>query len=446
MKSNSDLSLVPALDYGKMPASSRSQESHLMKPLKSLAPLLLVIAVTVASSVLAVTPAPRGGYPNENTALGEDALFSLAPDSTGQNTAIGFEAMYKTTYGSQSVAVGDGALFNNTVGENGVAIGYQALYSNTTGGGNVGIGAAALYLNTTGFSNVGLGTTALVYNTTGNFNTAVGDTALTFSATGSYNTAVGAKAIAFNSTGRDNAALGYGALNKNSTGSNTVGIGSNAGAFVTSGSNNISVGYYSGTTLTTGSNNIQIGHVGGSANESNTIRLGTPGTQTATYIAGIRETGLGGLRHVGIDANGQLGVRSSSARFKEAIAPMGQKSEVIMGLRPVSFRYKKELDPQREPQFGLVAEEVAKVAPELVMRNQTGQPLSVRYEEINAMLLNEFLKEHEKVTAREKELAELKAQLGRQQAGLDALATQMQKVSARLEASEHQPRLVVRSD
>lgn len=222
-----------------------------------------------------------------------------------------------------------------------------------------------------------------------------------------------------------------------------MGVGSGAGGPLTTGSNNIVLGYSSGLTLTTGSNNIEIGHVGGSASESNTIRIGTAGTQTATYIAGIRETGLGGLRPVGVDANGQLGVRGSSAGFKEAIQPMAQQSEAILSLRPVSFRYKKELDPQGEPQFGLVAEEVAKVAPGLVVRDQAGQPLSVRYEEVNAMLLNEFLKAHGKVEAQEKEIADVKARLGKQQNTLEALSGQMQKVNARLAASEAKPRLVV---
>src|SRR5438876_1110046 len=246
--------------------------------------LLHFVALTLASSVFAVDPPPGGGYPNENTALGEDALFHLPPDATGQNTALGFQAMYNNTNGSQNVAVGDAALFSNTLGSGEIAVGYLALHANTTGDGNVAIGAVALSTNTTGFSNIAVGTDALLSNTTGNYNTAIGDSALGFSTTGSYNNALG-----------------------------------------------------------------------------------------------------------------QLGVRSSSARFKEAVKPMGAQSEAILSLRPVSFRYKKELDPCGDAQFGLVAEDVAKIAPELVVRDEQDNPLSVRYEEVNAMLLNEFLKEHKKV-------------------------------------------------
>src|SRR2546429_9221778 len=162
----------------------------------------------------------------------------------------------------------------------------------------------------------------------------------------------------------------------------------------------------------------------GSSGDANKILIGTPGTQTATYIAGIRGVALGGIQQMGVNAQGQLGVRGSSARFKEAIKPIGEQSEAILSLQPVSFRYKKELDPSGDAQFGLVAEDVAKAAPELVVTDDQGKPLSVRYEEVNAMLLNEFLKEHKKIQglqvrvstleAQEKDIAELKAALKQQ--------------------------------
>ena len=391
---------------------------------------LVVASFAVLSVALAVTPPPEGGYFNEDTALGQDALFSLPSDAPGQHTAIGFQAMYNNTYGAQSVAVGDGALFSNTLGDGETAIGYWALHSNTTGGGNVAVGILALYSNTIGFSNVSIGSSTLVNNTTGNYNTALGDTALTFSTTGSYNTALGAKAIAFNSTGHDNAAVGYGALNKNTTGIDNVAVGSNAAATLTTGSNNIVLGFFAGSALTTGSNNIEIGHAGGSAGESGTIRIGTPGTQTATYVAGIRDVALGGLQPLGVNAAGQLGVKGSSARFKEAVKPMDKQSEAIFSLRPVSFRYKKELDSSGSPQFGLVAEEVAKVAPELVVPDDKGKPFSVRSEEVNAMLLNEFLKEHRTVEEQQKEIGELKVDLAELRAGFQAQAVQIQKMNA----------------
>ena len=178
----------------------------------------------------------------------------------------------------------------------------------------------------------------------------------------------------------------------------------------------------------TGDYDILIGNAG-VANESNTIRVGSLGTQTATYIVGIRGVALGGIQQVGVNAQGQLRIRSSSARFKEAIKPMGEQSAAILSLHPVSFRYKKELDPSGDAQFGLVAEDVAKVAPELVVRDEQGKPLSVRYEEVNAMLLNEFLKEHRKVK-------ELEANAVLQQKQIETLTAGLQKVTAQLELSK----------
>jgi trimeric autotransporter adhesin len=185
-----------------------------------------------------------------------------------------------------------------------------------------------------------------------------------------------------------------------------------------------------------GSNNIEIGHVRGSGSESNTIRIGTPGTQTATYLAGVRGVAIAGAQPLAVNANGQLGVRASSAQFKEAVKPIGRQSETILCLHPVSFRYKKELDPSGEAQFGLVAEDVAKVAPELVVHDQQGKSLSVRYEEINAMLLNEFIKEHNKVEELEATVATLAATVKEQ-------AARTQKVDAALEVSKLGAQLVV---
>jgi len=202
------------------------------------------------------------------------------------------------------------------------------------------------------------------------------------------------------------------------------------------GRNNIALGYQAGHNLTTGNYNIDIGN-DGVAGESAIIRIGTGGTQTATFIAGIREAALahGVAVGVGITTDGQLGVRASSARFKEAIKPMDKASEAILSLRPVTFRYKKELDPKATPQFGLVAEEVAKVDPDLVARDAVGKPFTVRYDEINAMLLNEFLKEHRKVEEQGAEIAELKAALAKQ-------AAQIQKVSDQLGKKALPPRIV----
>src|SRR5205823_5686722 len=173
------------------------------------------------------------------------------------------------------------------------------------------------------------------------------------------------------------------------------------------GSNNIGLGQSAGFNLTTGDNDINIGNIG-VAGESGVIRIGTQGTQTATYIAGIAGVPLGVAHSIGVTADGQLGVKPSSARHKEAIAPMNKSSEALLNLKPVTFRYKKELDPKGVRQFGLVAEEVAKVEPDLVDLNANGKPFTVRYDEVNAMLLNEFLKEHKKVQELQATVAELK--------------------------------------
>ena len=194
------------------------------------------------------------------------------------------------------------------------------------------------------------------------------------------------------------------------------------------------MGDSAGANLTTGSDNIDIGN-NGVAGEGNTIRIGTSGTQTATFIAGIRGTPITGAVAVGVNSSGQLGVRPSSARFKEAIKPIGRASEAILALKPITFRYNKELDAKATPQFGLIAEEVAKVNPDLVVTDDQGKPFTVRYDEVNAMLLNEFLKEHRKVQ-------ELEASAVRQQKQIEALTAGLQKVSAQLEASKLTPQVV----
>ena len=311
--------------------------------------------------------------------------------------------------------LGADALLSNTSGESNTAIGDGALTSNTTGFDNAANGSTALFNNTSGYANTANGAFALFSNTSGSDNTAVGTTALTNNITGGANTAVGVEALRA-STGKDNTALGF-----------------LAGQNLT-GDNNIAVGFLAGQYLL-GDNNIDIGNRGG-ADDSGVIRMGTEGTHTTTYIAGIREAPLahGEAVAVGITADGQLGVRASSARFKEAIKPMEKASEAIFSLQPVIFRYKKELDPEATPQFGLIAEEVAKVDPDLVARDGTGKPFTVRYDEINAMLLNEFLKEHRKVESLEKAVAEQQKVNVTMRAMLKAQAAQIQKVSEQLEA------------
>jgi hypothetical protein len=405
--------------------------------------LIVIASLSLAPVVLAVDPPPDGGYPNQNTAEGEDALFSLL---TGQrNTAIGFNALFK-----------------NTAGNGNTAVGMSALYNNTTGGGNIALGENALALNTTGLYNTAIGGSALLSNTVANFNTATGYVALALNTTGINNTAEGYGALYNNTTGNYNTASGQGSLQGNSTGRNNTAIGQNALARNTIGSNNIAVGSNAGSSLTTGSNNIDI-FERGVAGESNTIRIGRVGIHTATYVAGISGITVAGGVGVVIDTDGHLGTIVSSARYKDNIQPMSKSSETILSLKPVTFRYKKELDPKAIPQFGLVAEDVAKIDPDLVARDNEGKPYTVRYEAVNAMLLNEFLKEHRKVEEQATEnqeqaatITQLKSAVAQQQsanaeqqkaiaaltATLKAQAAQIQKVNDQLRVQAPAPRVV----
>jgi len=302
-------------------------------------------------------------------------------------------------------------------------LGADALVNNTSGSLNTAVGSGALTFNNTGFDNTATGASALTFNTTGYANTAIGTGALNMNTEGNNNTAIAA--LGSNTTGDANTGVGTGALASNITGNFNTALGFFAG-YNTNGNTNIAVGYLAGQ-YSAGDNNIDIGHVGGV--ESGVIRIGTSGAQTTTFVAGIRGVAIAGAQQVGVNASGQLGIRASSARFKEAIKSMDKSSEAILALRPVEFRYKKELDPKGAPQFGLIAEEVAKVNPDLVVADHQGKPFTVRYEEVNAMLLNEFLKEHRKVQ-------ELEANAARQQKQIEALTAGLQKVSAQLELNK----------
>ena len=281
------------------------------------------------------------------------ACFALAP----QARAVCREGCDDTN----STFLGDDALLNNT------------------GDVNTAIGSIALSMNTTGSRNTATGWQALYKNTTGSFNTAVCGAAVASNTIGSENTGIGTSALLNNTTGNDNTAVGNSALFGNTTGSGNIALGDAAGT------NNI-----------TGSDNIYIGNPG-THTDSSRIRIGTPGTQTKAFIAGISGATVPSGVGVIVGSNGQLGTIVSSKRFKDEIKPMNKASEAILALKPVTFRYKKELDPDAIPQFGLVAEEVAKVDPDLVARDEQGKPYTVRYEAVNAMLLNEFLKEHRRV-------------------------------------------------
>ena len=397
-----------------------------------------VFALAPVPTAFGVVPAPDGGYPGGNTAEGDNALFNLTT-GTG-NTAIGSNALLHNTVGRNNTAEGDVALENNTTDIDNTAIGVFALTNNTIGNSNTAIGFFALFGNTTGNNNTANGVEALINNSTGSNNTANGVAALFNNTTGGNNTANGVDALAGNGSGGNNTANGFNALFSNTignfntaddvnalfgntTGNNNTASGEAALFRSTTGSSNIAVGVNAGSNLTIGSNNIHIGNVA-VAGEARTIRVGMQGTQTRTFIAGISGVAVAGSAVVA-NANGQLGIAASSERFKDEIKPMDKASEAILALQPVTFHYKKEIDPTRTLQFGLVAEDVEKVNPALVMRDKEGKPYSVRYDQVNAMLLNEFLKEHRKVQA-------LEASAAQQQKQIEALTAGLQKVSAQL--------------
>ena len=336
---------------------------------------------------------------------------------------------------NQNTALGEDALISNTTGNDNTAIGFQALTSNTTGDLNVAIGNLTLSNNTTGFFNTATGVNALLSNTTGSENTATGLDALAVNTTGFQNTADGIFSLFLNTTGYRNTATGFSALANNTTGRNNTANGLDALKNNTTGNNNIALGFEAGNKLFTGSNNIYIGSHG-DFSQSRTIRIGDPSTHERTAIAGISGVTVAGGVGVIIDASGQLGTAVSSARFKEGIKPMEEASEAILALKPVTFRYKQELDPEGIPQFGLVAEDVEKVNPALVARDAKGKVFSVRYEAVNAMLLNEFLKEYRKNEEQE-------ARIARQQKQIETLTAGLQKVSAQLELTKSAPQTVL---
>jgi hypothetical protein len=373
---------------------------------------------------------------SENTAVGAHALFLCSTGSS--NTATGSSAMANATIsGANNTADGYAALFNDSSGNNNTADGYKALYSNTNGGSNTASGYLALFFNSSGNFNTASGRGALYKNIASN-NTATGYQSLNNNTSGTFNTAVGTKALAANTTASYNTAVGYQALNT-TTGQENTALGANA-LFGATGSNNIAVGSAAGSFVTGGNFNIEIGSVGGT--DSNTIRLGTVGQQTSAYVAGIYGVTVAGGIGVIVDSNGHLGTSTSSARFKEDIKPMDTASEAILSLQPVTFRYKHELDPNAIPQFGLVAEQVEKVDPDLVARDEEGKPYSVRYEAVNAMLLNEFLKEHRKASAEAVKLEELEEKVAEQQKDIKTLIDTLQKVGNELNLVKATSRLV----
>jgi Chaperone of endosialidase len=378
--------------------------------------------------------------------LGNSALY--LNQAGNSNTAMGANALRNNSWGSFNIAVGQGALGNNNASNN-TAVGFQALNNNQYGVDNTATGFQALFNN---MSDCYHGICI-----SGDENTADGAQALFFNVLGVQNTATGFQALYKNSTALRNTALGCQALFENVSGGENTAVGFQA-LFRNDGSENVVVGLMAGSNLTTGNNNIDIAN-GGVAGESNTIRIGTV-AQTRTFIAGIRgrTTANANAVPVLIDSTGQLGTTSSSARFKHDIKPMDKTSEAILALKPVTFHYKS--DNTNTPQFGLIAEEAAAVNPDLVVRDENGEIYTVRYEAVNAMLLNEFLKEHRKVQEQEKTIAQLKSaaakqeakiagqekdfqsRLAQQQKAIEALTMGLQKVSAQVEMNRPAPQLV----
>jgi Chaperone of endosialidase len=404
-----------------------------------LIPLVLAVAgLAFAPTARALRPPPDGGYPNETTAEGDGVLFSL---TTGEgNTALGSNALHANTTGSQNTATGCNALRFHITGDHNTATGRAALVFNADGEGNTATGRAAMGNGTTGSENTATGWQAL-FNNTGDANIATAAFALWSNTTGFGNAANGHLALYSNTTGDSNTANGRNALINNTTGSGNTANGVDALYGNTTGNNNVALGNSAGGLLTTGDNNIVIFN-DGVAGESNHIRIGSVGTHTGTFIAGISGAAVAGAA-VKVNANGQLGVAPSSERFKAEIKPMNKASEAVLALKPVTFRYKKELDPKGIAQFGLVAEQVAKVNPALVDRDGKGEIYTVRYEAVNAMLLNEFLKEHRTVQELEATVAQQQKEIQALTASLKEQASQIQKVSAQLEVSKPAPQMVI---
>jgi len=395
----------------------------------------------------------------ENTAFGYQALYWNATGNS--NTGFGFDALngQSGATGNNNTAIGASALYSYTTGTSNVASGYYALNSDTSGNYNTASGAYALVSNTTGNANTAAGYQALYYNTTGSYNTASGDSALYSNTTADYNTASGYGAL-YNNNGVSNTASGYEALYANTTGTENTASGVHALAANTTGSNNIAEGYHGGFNLTTGSNNIDIGSPGVKA-ESGVIRIGTitgtTSTQSAAYIAGIYgvKTATAGTAVV-IDSSGQLGTVSSSIRYKDDVQPMADTSERLLQLRPVKFRYKKaEASGEKPIQYGLIAEEVAKVYPELVVRDAaTGRIDGVRYDELAPMLLNEVQQQQRKNETQAAEIGELKKRqliteaeqmrMRQQVAELKDLKEQIALMAAALHTLEAKDKVVAR--
>jgi hypothetical protein len=414
--------------------------------IQSLAILALaIICFAFLSTTQAVVPPPDGGYPGANTAEGENALFSL---TTGTfNTAVGFFALENNDLGNYNTAIGAGALFATADSVMNTAVGAGALLLNTGGTNNTATGAFALINNRSGTGNTAIGNQALQNNVDASGNTAVGALAMLANTDGSINTALGDNALRSNTTGAHNTAVGESALFSTTASDGNTAVGESALFLLDGGSNNIALGTNAGQMLQTGDGNLYIGaDMPGQMSESN-----------HTYISNINTTSVSGAGTdtVTIDLmTGLLGHLSSSRRYKEEIQSMDSASETLYRLKPVTFRYKKEINARQSLEYGLVAEDVADVDPNLAIRNKDGEIESVRYTAVNAMLLNEFLKEHHRVeelkSAIAQERQEFEAAIVQQQKTTEALVARLneqeariQKVSAQVEMGKSGSQMLV---
>jgi hypothetical protein len=383
----------------------------------SLLAAFLLVCFGLSPGAQAVITDPEDYFPGGNTAAGQGALLNLRGGlfntaiglfslntlmDGGMNTAVGAGTLQLST-GNNNTATGAAALMNNVNGEDNTANGTSALRLNVEGNWNTAVGSQALASNTN-YDNTATGFRALTSNTGGHSNTATGRSAMAGTTTGSFNVAIGRDTLGSNTTGNGNTAIGYGALFTNTTGTSNVALGAFAGKGVSTGYNVVCIG--NGVLGANVNNSIWVGNIWGVTPQS------------------------GNTMPVVVSDGGQLGTVVSSQRFKKDIASMNNGSESILSLRPVTFHYKT--DVQERPQFGLIAEEVAKVNPALVLPDKEGKPYTVRYDAVNAMLLNEFLKAHRKVAKLEAALQAVNERLAEQDA-------KIQKVSAQIEVSKPAP-------
>jgi uncharacterized coiled-coil protein SlyX len=392
-----------------------------------------IIAVFSALACLALLPIPQAApqipTPNPpaagvfNTADGERALQAVTAVAVG-NSAFGAFSMFSLTTGNFNTAVGAGALDLNTV-DNNTAVGAAALLFNTTGSENTALGVAALENNVDGSENNAVGAFALFNNISGSFNNAHGRDAL-LNSTGDQNNAMGDDAMFFNTTGSFNTAIGDDALDANVDGDSNIAIGDEAGTGLGPSVNNcIAIGAPGAGPFATFDNTCFIGSIFGEA-------VSDPGSQVPVFV----------------DQFNNVGVFSTSSRkLKHDIQPMNKASETLYQFKPVTFKYNS--DWKGTTQYGLIAEQVAEVDPQLVVRGRDGAIMAVHYEQISNMLLNEFLKEHKKVEAQQATIAELKSTVAQQEKGMEVLtaqlkeqAAQIQKVSAQLEVNKPAPQVV----